>query len=197
VDSASLPEAWECALNTWDPENSSCAAPQDYYDPDSENTIQTSGGGGAEVALEARPGDWRDVFCTKNKVYYEAQVMAVRGPHSQEEVGTGSDAGKPKQRGKRKAEGHGLQLLFHFLGWSSKFDEWIDATSDRIAAHRLYTNPMSRRPRDQERWQGVSLTERPPELSGKSKSSKGSRKDKRLSSESAESSAKKKKVMPL
>lgn len=45
-----------------------------------------------------------DLFCTKNKVYYEAAIKQIRKP--------------------RRA-GEATRLLFHFLGWSSCFDEWV------------------------------------------------------------------------
>ena len=56
-------------------------------------------------------GTYRDVFCKKNKIYYEAQVKRLREPK------------KPEDK---------LKILFHFKGWSPKFDEWIEAGSDRI-----------------------------------------------------------------
>lgn len=56
-------------------------------------------------------GTYRDVFCKKNKIYYEAQVKRLKEP---------------------KKPGDKLKILFHFKGWSPKFDEWIEAGSDRI-----------------------------------------------------------------
>lgn len=56
-------------------------------------------------------GAYRDVFCKKNKIFYEAQVKRLKLP---------------------KKETEKLKILFHFKGWSAKFDEWIEAGSDRI-----------------------------------------------------------------
>jgi hypothetical protein len=56
-------------------------------------------------------GAYRDVFCKKNKIFYEAQVKRLKLP---------------------KKESEKLKILFHFKGWSPKFDEWIEAGSDRI-----------------------------------------------------------------
>ena len=127
-------------------------------------------------------GAYRDVFCKKNKIFYEAQVKRLKLP---------------------KKETEKLKILFHFKGWSAKFDEWIEAGSDRIrynrnisnqvtcvdsittrqiifyslfryfwslmiflnitimfffdfySSHNLHTDPTSSDPRDQERWQGT------------------------------------------
>ena len=47
------------------------------------------------------------------------------------------------------------KVLFHFKGWSAKFDEWIDADSERIHPHNLHTDPTVSDPRAQEKWQGA------------------------------------------
>lgn len=60
-------------------------------------------------------GAYRDVFCKKNKIFYEAQVKRLKLP---------------------KKESEKLKILFHFKGWSPKFDEWIEAGSDRIRYDR-------------------------------------------------------------
>lgn len=134
VNSEALPDLWECTMNTWDPDNATCDAPQDSYDPDSENTL---GFAVSEAAIEPSSfvvGKKFDLFCNKNKVYYEAVVMKVK-------TNPKKPADKPK-------------ALFRFVGWGSRFDELISIDSDRIAPHNLYTNPMSRNPREQEKWQG-------------------------------------------
>jgi len=41
IDDSTLPDYWTCSLNTWDVDSASCAVPQDPYDADIENTVQT------------------------------------------------------------------------------------------------------------------------------------------------------------
>ncbi|RYH24689.1 hypothetical protein EON65_16555 [archaeon] len=134
VDADSLSEEWQCNMNSWDVENATCEAPQDSFDPATENTVQYSGDIEIqEVKIEDfKIGEWRDVFCLRNKVYYEGQVKRIKPPT------------------KKKKN----QLLFHYRGWSSSFDEWVEFDSDRIAPHHLYTNPDTTDPREQEVWQG-------------------------------------------
>jgi hypothetical protein len=83
-------------------------------------------------------GTYRDVFCNKNLIFYEAMVVKHKMPKK------GKDIDK-------------TFILFHFKGWSSKFDEWIEAGSDRIKMHNLHTDPTSSDPRDQEKWQGTYI----------------------------------------
>jgi hypothetical protein len=120
-------------MNDWDPEKASCETPQDYYDPEQENALDYKAENFDESQIVI--GTWLDVYCKKNCIYYEAQVKKIKEPKNENE--------------KRK-------YLFHFKGWSSNFDEWIDAGSDRIQAHNLYTDPTKSHPADQERWQGAS-----------------------------------------
>jgi len=86
------------------------SAPQDYYDPETENTLEESFNGAAATkrsVLEegsAKVGAKVDLYCTKNRVYYEAAIKQIR---------------KPRRAGET------MRLLFHFLGWSSCFDEWV------------------------------------------------------------------------
>jgi CW-type Zinc Finger/Protein SET DOMAIN GROUP 2 C-terminal len=111
VDQGSLPDLWECGMNDWEPENASCDVPQDSYDPERESTLNYTS---SEVHSDSEAfvlGTYRDVFCKKNKIYYEAQVKRLKEPK------------KPEDK---------LKILFHFKGWSPKFDEWIEAGSDRI-----------------------------------------------------------------
>ena len=135
VDSETLPDLWECPMNTWDPENATCAAPQDGYDPDAENTL---GFGTTEVAVDESQftvGKKFDVFCNRNKVYYEASVLKV------------------KKNPKRPNEAP--KAMFRYVGWGTRFDELISIDSDRIAPHNLHTNPLTKNPREQEKWQGA------------------------------------------
>lgn len=134
VDSENLPDPWQCNMNDWDPEKASCDTPQDYYDPESENALDYK----AENFDESQvvEGAWLDVYCNKNCIYYEAQVKKIK---------------EPKNSNDKK------KFLFHFKGWSSKFDEWVDAGSGRIQAHNLYTDPTKSHPADQERWQGATV----------------------------------------
>lgn len=134
VDADSLSEEWQCKMNTWDVENATCDAPQDTYDPATENTVQYNGEAEVqEVKIEDfKIGEWRDVYCMRNKVYYEGQVKRIKPPS--------------------KKKKH--QVLYHYRGWSPKFDEWVEFDSERIAPHHLYTNPDTTDPREQEIWQG-------------------------------------------
>jgi len=74
-----------------------------------------------------------DVYCTKNKVYYEAQVKKLK-PAGEKTI---------------------AKALFHFIGWSSWFDEWIALDSPRIQEHNVHTNPNTHDPREHEIWQGL------------------------------------------
>ena len=81
------------------------------YDPERESTLAYTS---SEVHNDEEAlviGSYRDVFCKKNKIYYEAQVKRLRIPKKATEK---------------------IKILFHFKGWSPKFDEWIEAGSDRI-----------------------------------------------------------------
>ena len=55
-------------------------------------------------------GMFKDVYCNKNRIYYQAQVKQIKKPVK---------------------EGQKTKLLFHFIGWSAKYDEWyvVDQTS--------------------------------------------------------------------
>ena len=68
-------------------------------------------------------GSWRDVWCTKNLCYYEAQVreVSLRKPkvkRSKKETGEAAEVAVVEKT---------LMVLFHFKGWSAKFDEWVEA----------------------------------------------------------------------
>ena len=125
-----LPDYWTCSMNFWDEsDKANCEAPQDAYDPEKESTVD-----GVTRNYRDEPcqeGDWKDVFCIRNCIYYEAQVQKIR---------TGKN-GK-------------LEAKFHFKGWKPSQDEWIEIGSDRIAPYHLYTNATACRVRDQEKWQG-------------------------------------------
>jgi len=157
VDCETLPDDWKCEMNYWDPENATCDAPEDNYDPDRESTLAFKINESEVFNLEVNA--WRDVFCLRNKIFYEGQVKAIR----EENDGNGNMIKKAK---------------FHFKGWGACFDEWIVMTSDRIAPHNLHTNPTkSKNPRIQEKLQvlrgfdhkGKSTTK---DIDGKSKISK-------------------------
>jgi hypothetical protein len=137
VDVESLPEAWTCPMNSWDLDNANCDAPQDSFDPAKENTFDYKAPANVTInTLEKSViGDWRDVYCTKNCVYYEAQIKKVKQP----------------KKATDKAK-----ILFHYKGWSPKYDEWMAYDSDRIQPHHLFTNPDATDPRQQEAWQGRS-----------------------------------------
>lgn len=134
VDIASLPDKWICSLNTWDVDNASCDAIQDAYDPVLETTVHVGAYMKKEDVSALTIGAWRDVFCTQNKVYYEAQVKKL----------------KPGNGLKTKAK-----ALFHYLGWSPKHDQWIEVDSERIQPYNFHTNPSTHDRREQEEWQGL------------------------------------------
>lgn len=134
VDAASLPDNWVCTLNSWDIDNASCDAVQDSYDPVIESTVHIGTFTNTGDISALKVGDWRDVFCKTNKIYYEAQVMKL----------------KPGNGSKTKAK-----ALFHFLGWSHGYDEWVELDSERIQPHNFHTNPATKDPREQEAWQGL------------------------------------------
>jgi hypothetical protein len=130
VDVEALPDVWDCTMNYWEPADASCDVPQDSFDPESESTIEY--GEGLQTAIVAdNVGEYRDVFCNSNHVYYEAKLIKF----------------------KTLASG-GHQGLFHFKGWSSCHDEWVDADSVRIKPHNLMTNPLAgKNVQEQEKWQ--------------------------------------------
>ena len=150
IDADSLPEEWFCQNNTWDTEKASCDVEQDVWDPTRESTLETVGTIADEDTFEV--GTWRDVFCIKNQCYYEGQIKQV-----QPALLLANGDVNPKRPAPR--------ILFHFKGWSSKFDEWVSINSDRIAPLNLYTNPnpLSSHPSDQERWQGKQVSFLPKE----------------------------------
>ena len=102
VDIDSLPEEWQCADNYWDPENATCDAPEDGYDPGRESTLGFDSTG-VEL-IEFGLNTWRDVFCLRNQIFYEAQVK--------DEKETSNDKGEQIR-----------SILFHFKGWPKNFDE--------------------------------------------------------------------------
>jgi hypothetical protein len=150
IDPELLSDFWECHMNTWEPENANCDVPMDDFDPEIESTLesQTKNISGGEVTC-IQVGDWRDVYCTANQVYYEAKAIA------------------------KKEVGESPQIKFHFLGWNSKHDEWIDSSSDRIRLHNLYTNPLTKKPSCQEKWQGINRTNHKVTAETKKRASKG------------------------
>jgi hypothetical protein len=81
------------------------------YDPERESTLNYTSSEVHSHSVDYVIGAYRDVFCKKNKIFYEAQVKRLKLP---------------------KKESEKLKILFHFKGWSPKFDEWIEAGSDRI-----------------------------------------------------------------
>jgi hypothetical protein len=135
VDLEALPDPWTCVQNTWDVDAATCEAPQDAYDASKENAMYDEQEN-SFVLADFVPGSWWDVFCTKNLVYYEGQVLRSRQP-----------------TGKKKNQS--VEILIHYKGWSNKFNEWIPFDSDRFVRHNLFTNPMASDPREQERWQGM------------------------------------------
>lgn len=113
IDIEELPDNWVCSMNDWDSEFASCDAPQESFNPEKESTVEYRADKNDSI-LEV--GIYKDVFCVVNKVYYEAQIKEI------------------------KLDGNNRKLIrFHFKGWSSNHDEWIEEDSDRIQPHHLYT----------------------------------------------------------
>lgn len=128
-----LPDKWYCTMNFWDePEKANCEAPQDVYDPDRESTVDCSALRDGYVE-PVEVGDWKDVYCVRNKIYYEAKAVNMRPS----KVNSGS-----------------MEVRFHFKGWKPGQDEWIEVGSPRIAPYHFYTDATSRTVKDQEKWQG-------------------------------------------
>ena len=155
-------------MNSWDPDNAYCEAEQDDYDPDQEVIASFSGfdKGLGDLAI----GQWRDVFCVRNELYYEAEVVDMKFPSTKKVAGggvvaaeecdvnmvgglpadssassavvadvAGSECSSTMAKTKRKkgAKGWGgrkkivgrlkkAKARFHFKGWPSNFDEWLD-----------------------------------------------------------------------
>ncbi len=135
IDVDSLPEQWECNQNSWDPESAFCDVAQDDYDPQVENTLEFRRSENFNTLESCEINQWRDVYCIKNMVYYEAQIKQIKQP---------------------KKDSDKARILFHYKGWSPKFDEWIEYDSDRIQPHNMFTNPEAKDPREQEAYQGLS-----------------------------------------
>ena len=93
---------------------------------------------------------WFDVYCLRNQVYYEAQVVktvpkdyVVGGRRKKRSIGTdGAALGDGSASGggaAEKVQETVRLVLFHFKGWGAKFDEWISADSERIQPHCMFT----------------------------------------------------------
>merc|ERR1711871_1353837 len=132
VNIESLPQIWDCSMIYWDPENATCDAQQDSYDPNRESTLGFEGHAAELINFEIN--SWRDVFCVINQFFYEAQVKAIK-------EGT-DEMGKPCKL-----------IKFHFKGWPKNFDEWIPIGSPRIAPHNLHTDPNANNRVEQEKLQ--------------------------------------------
>jgi hypothetical protein len=158
VSIESLPDQWYCHENNWDLDKATCDYPQDNFDTEKETTLQTTSSTTTTAITDAseaqshnqgkqkwiepvKEGDWKDVYCLRNEVFYEAKAIKVRTV--------------------KKGEGKGeeqVEIKFHFKGWKPSQDEWIELGSDRIAPYHLYTNVTSKSVRDQEKWQGKKVT---------------------------------------
>jgi hypothetical protein len=77
VDADTLVDDWTCDKNTWEPEKATCDAAPDAWDPDSEDIADFSSGE-KDGPVPPKVGEWRDVFCPRNLVYYEGQVLKTR-----------------------------------------------------------------------------------------------------------------------
>lgn len=138
VDNTKLPDLWTCSMNTWDPEKATCDQEKDWFDAETENTVDVCSAGNEGSAdilnnIESfTPSSMWDVWCTRNCIYYEGSVVAVKKPGDY-------IVGKGKKKGTAVTV---PMIKFHFLGWGSRFDEWIPLGSDRIHKHNLFT--MSR-----------------------------------------------------
>ena len=132
-------------MNYWDVEHASCSVENDNYDPERENTVTVAAGKQQDQTFEV--GQWKDVYCTRNLVYYEAKIVDV----------------------KCDAEGKPITGKFHFNGWNASHDEWIEFASSRIVPHHFYTKMNTKNARDQEKYQGVKI---PTTILGKDRGKK-------------------------
>lgn len=147
IDAEALPDMWYCQDNTWDePSKTNCDAEQDVWDPTRESTLETVGAAtdASEEVFEVNSS--RDVYCNTNCVYYVAQVREVKHPKLLASGEIDSTSKFPC-----------VAVKFRFKGWGAKFDEWIRVDSGRLAPLNLYTDPMSKTPAEQERWQGKDI----------------------------------------
>ena len=129
-----FPDQWYCEYNTWDEiEKINCDYPQDNFDSEKEAIITQQ-----RHAVElVNIGDWNYVYCIRNHVYYEAKAVQKR-----------------TKKALTINEEDKVEFRFHFRGWKSNQDEWIESGSNRIAPHHLYTDATSKNIKDQEKWQG-------------------------------------------
>lgn len=117
IDPQTLSENWICSMNSWDNDVAHCAAPQDLYDADRESTLEYNQLDPSKEKHDPTHlviNSWRDVYCNRNLIFYEAQIKKVRMSKKRPGV---------------------QQILFHFKGWSPKFDEWIDAGTLQSLIH--------------------------------------------------------------
>ena len=130
VDANALPDPWYCSMNYWEPADASHDAPQDDFDPETENTCAWGDVEQMEPITKENVGEWRDVYCPINEVYYEAKIKMVRTKDEKTEIKVG------------------------FKWWGARYDEWIDSRSERIRCHNLFTNSQCTCIQAQEAWQG-------------------------------------------
>ena len=110
VDVNTLSDPWMCASKFWDPFGASCDVPEDEFDCNEEYDFLEGD--------DFRVGQWKDVYCALTKKFYEAKIIDSKPGKTPDSV---------------------PQILMHFKGWHSKFDEWIPQDSIRIMSHGTQT----------------------------------------------------------
>ena len=109
VDVDLLPEKFFCSQNVWNPGYDNCDAPEDDWDMN-DAPVKFN-----EIPLEEfKPGAKFDVMRNKRDYYTEGTVI---------EVDFSTEAKK---------------VHFRFKGMTTKWNEWIEATSKKIAPHLSY-----------------------------------------------------------
>ena len=140
INAAELPEKWTCCMNTWDPSEASCDAPQKAWDPHEEQTVKWSTGeldatamdatSSVTVADDVGPSSRREVldptemfkvneqvdcFCLRNECWYEAKIVKIQ----------------------KATDARGGRIRIHFKGWNKKVDEWIFTSGPQAALGRV------------------------------------------------------------
>ncbi len=149
VDVDALDDDWTCEKNSWDLEKATCDAPADEWDPDREDIAAIDNGQEAGVIQDMTVGDWRDVYCNRNHVYYEGCVQKVRDRTA------GNEEGCTKPEG---ADTPMKEYLIHYKGFKKNSDEWIAADSDRFQPHNMFTSVTARTIYEQQAYQGMHGT---------------------------------------
>ena len=151
VDSDTLAQNWNCALNTWDPDLAICNTVGDTWDPDNEEIIDATGGeSNSSLAVNSE----RDVLCLVDNIYYEGTVVKIKAP------GEPADGKKDKLKSDRgdSAGGEYGAALFKFKFFGNTFREWIPLNSDRIRPLHMFSDASAKTLEQAQQYQGMYKT---------------------------------------